>query len=97
MLSHPLAFWEELAMAKLKLLLGAAAVFSSAATGPTMAQPVIESPGKCAQYYPDANCQNLGSGNPYTGSYGRGAAAISPSTSFGQPRRPARPARHSSK
>lgn len=33
------------------------------------AQAVIYNPGRCAQYYPNANCQNLGPGNPYT-SYG---------------------------
>jgi hypothetical protein len=48
-------------------LLGAAAaiVLSSALAGPVMAQPVVTNPGKCAQYYPDANCQNFGPGNPY--------------------------------
>jgi hypothetical protein len=49
-------------------LLGAAAaiVLTSALAGPVMAQPVVTNPGKCAQFYPDANCQNLGPGNPYT-------------------------------
>jgi len=49
------------------ILLGAAAaiVLSSALAGPVMAQPVVTNPGKCAQYYPDANCQNFGPGNPY--------------------------------
>jgi hypothetical protein len=55
-------------MTKLQLLPVAAVVLSSAA----MAQPVVESPGKCAQQYPNANCENYGPGNPYTGSYGRG-------------------------
>jgi hypothetical protein len=32
-----------------------------------MAQAVISEPGYCAQFYPNANCQNLGAGNPYTG------------------------------
>ena len=36
-----------------------------------MAQPVIYNPGYCAQYYPNANCQNLGPGNPYTDNYRR--------------------------
>ena len=36
-----------------------------------MAQEVIPNPGKCAQYYPTANCQNYGPGNPYTNSYPR--------------------------
>jgi hypothetical protein len=35
------------------------------------AQPVIEDPGYCAEFYPNANCRNLGPGNPYAdgGSY----------------------------
>jgi hypothetical protein len=43
------------------------------------AQPVIEDPGYCAEFYPNANCRNLGPGNPYTngGSY-RLAAKLSP-------------------
>jgi hypothetical protein len=36
------------------------------------AQEVIYNPGKCAQYYPNANCQNLGPGNPYTRGYRSG-------------------------
>ena len=50
-----------------------AAIFASALAGPAKAQEVITNPGKCAQYYPNANCQNLGPGNPYTGSYQRHA------------------------
>ena len=60
-------------MRKLRLL-GAAVVLSTALAAPALAQEVIEDPGYCAQYYPNANCQNLGPGNPYTGSYQRGAA-----------------------
>jgi hypothetical protein len=30
------------------------------------AQPGIEDPGYCAEFYPNANCRNLGPGNPYT-------------------------------
>lgn len=30
------------------------------------AQAVISEPGYCAQFYPNANCQNKGPGNPYT-------------------------------
>jgi hypothetical protein len=52
-------------------LLGAALVVSSALASPLMAQEVITNPGRCAQYYPNANCQNLGPGNPYTGDYRR--------------------------
>lgn len=55
-------------------LLGAAAVLSTVLAAPALAQHVISNPGFCAQHYPNANCQNLGPGNPYTGSYQRGAA-----------------------
>jgi hypothetical protein len=60
-------------MTKLRLL-GAAAVVSSALASPAMAQQVISNPGYCAQFYPNANCQNRGPGNPYTGDYQRRAA-----------------------
>ena len=53
-------------------LLGAAAVaLVSALASPAMAQEVIYNPGYCAQFYPNANCQNKGPGNPYTGNYQR--------------------------
>jgi hypothetical protein len=55
-------------------IVGAAAILASALASSAMAQAVITNPGKCSQYYPDANCQNLGAGNPYTGSYQRRAA-----------------------
>jgi hypothetical protein len=47
-----------------RALIGAVAVAAFAT--PALAQAVIEDPGYCAQFYPDANCQNLGPGNPYT-------------------------------
>jgi hypothetical protein len=50
-------------------LIGAAAalvVISVPAMTPAMAQQVIYEPGYCAFYYPNANCQNKGPGNPYT-------------------------------
>ena len=54
-------------MTKLKLLF-ATVVLSLAATEPAFAPPpVVDSPGKCAQQYPNANCQDFGPGNPYTG------------------------------
>src|SRR6201994_3980925 len=58
---------------KMKLaLIGAAAVTAAAFATPALAQQVIEDPGYCAQFYPNANCQNLGPGNPYTdGGYQR--------------------------
>jgi hypothetical protein len=48
-------------------LIGAAAVAAAAFVTPALAQAVISNPGYCAQFYPNANCQNLGPGNPYTG------------------------------
>jgi hypothetical protein len=68
-------------------LIGAAAVAAAALAAPALAQPVISDPGYCAQFYPDANCQNLGPGNPYTdGGYIRdndwrnGTAMMAPHT-----------------
>jgi hypothetical protein len=46
-------------------LLGAAALLIAAAA-PAAAQQVISEPGYCAFFYPNANCQNKGPGNPYT-------------------------------
>jgi hypothetical protein len=58
--------------------LGAAVILSSALASPlaapAMAQQVISNPGYCAQFYPNANCQNKGPGNPYTGDYQRSNA-----------------------
>jgi hypothetical protein len=47
-------------------LLGAVAVLSTVIATPVLAQQVISEPGYCAQFYPNANCQNKGPGNPYT-------------------------------
>ena len=47
-------------------LIGATVVAAAAFATPVLAQAVISDPGYCAQFYPDANCQNLGPGNPYT-------------------------------
>jgi hypothetical protein len=47
-------------------LLGAAAALA-VMTAPATAQQVMGEPGYCALYYPNANCQNKGPGNPYTG------------------------------
>ncbi len=49
-----------------RALIGAAAVAAAAFAAPVLAQAVIENPGRCAQFYPNANCENLGPGNPYT-------------------------------
>jgi hypothetical protein len=53
-------------MARLAIL---SAALLCALAAPASAQAVITNPGWCAQFYPNANCQNLGPGNPYT-SYG---------------------------
>ena len=47
-------------------LIGAAAILSVFGAGPAPAQQVISEPGYCAFFYPNANCQNKGPGNPYT-------------------------------
>jgi hypothetical protein len=53
-------------------IFGAGALLAAALASPAaMAQEVISDPGYCAQFYPNANCQNKGPGNPYTGSYQR--------------------------
>jgi hypothetical protein len=52
-------------------LLGAAAFLSAMTATPVTAQEVIYNPGYCAQFYPNANCQNKGPNNPYTGDYQR--------------------------
>jgi hypothetical protein len=57
------------------VLIGAAALVAATSVTPVLAQAVIEDPGYCAQFYPNANCQNLGPGNPYTdGGYYRSGA-----------------------
>ena len=52
-------------MSTLKLI-GAVAILSAAIATPVRAQQVISEPGYCAFFYPYANCQNKGPGNPYT-------------------------------
>jgi hypothetical protein len=47
------------------VLIGIAAVAAAAFVPPALAQAVISNPGYCAQFYPNANCQNYGPGNPY--------------------------------
>jgi hypothetical protein len=55
-------------MTKLALLC-AAALLSAAVAAPAAAQEVVYNPGHCAQFYPNANCQNKGSNSPYTGDH----------------------------
>jgi hypothetical protein len=54
-------------------LVGAVAVLSSVCATPVLAQGVVQEPGYCAFFYPNANCQNKGPGNPY-GNYRQPAA-----------------------
>jgi hypothetical protein len=66
-------------------LLSAVAVLSTAIATPASAQPVISEPGYCAFFYPNANCQNKGPGNPYTDpNYQRGAVQQDRSWSSGE-------------
>ena len=55
-------------MARYRLVGAAAALAVMTAPGVTRAsaQQVMSEPGYCAFYYPNANCQNKGPGNPYT-------------------------------
>ena len=46
-------------------LLGAAALAATTLVTPVKAQEVITNPGKCAQYYPNANCQHWSAGQSY--------------------------------
>jgi len=48
------------------LKLFAAAILASLVATPVLAQAVISEPGYCAQFYPSANCNNEGPGNPFT-------------------------------
>jgi hypothetical protein len=54
-------------MTRILALTGAALLIGAFAASPVAAQEVISNPGKCAQYYPNANCENYGPGNPYRG------------------------------
>lgn len=47
-------------------LLGATAIAATMLAGSAMAQAVVSEPGRCSAQFPNANCQNLGPGNPYT-------------------------------
>jgi hypothetical protein len=47
-------------------LFGAAGFLLAICTTPAAAQAVVSEPGYCAFFYPYANCQNKGPGNPYT-------------------------------
>jgi BA14K-like protein len=45
-------------------ILGAVLILAATTATPVLAQEVIAEPGYCAQYFPNANCQNLGPGSP---------------------------------
>jgi hypothetical protein len=45
-------------------LLGAALLVATPLSD-VQARLIIEDPGYCAEFYPNANCRNLGPGNPY--------------------------------
>ena len=53
-------------MTSLKLVFFTAAILAIGLATPVRAQAVISEPGYCAFFYPTANCQNKGPGNPYT-------------------------------
>ncbi len=52
---------------RMKAFAAAIAVASTFGMASTHAQEVIPNPGRCAQFYPNANCENYGPGNPYRG------------------------------
>ena len=53
-----------------KWTLAGAVLLATSLAGPALAQAVVEDPGFCAQFYPNANCQNYGPGNPLYSSQG---------------------------
>ena len=81
-------------MTRPMILLGAIALLSMTA-GPAAAQHVISNPGWCAQFYPNANCQNYGPGNPmYPGYYSGQMAAVDAAGVVAVPVRPHRRHHH---
>ena len=72
--------------------LGAAAVLTAISFTPVQAQAVMQEPAYCAQFYPGANCQNKGPGNPYTDPnyYRNGGQSSGQQTVGVAPRRPPR-------
>jgi hypothetical protein len=84
-------------MSTLKLFAAAILAASVVAT-PVLAQEVIYNPGYCAQFYPSANCQNRGPGNPLDPNWhrdGGGWGAVqAPNSTVGVARK--RPPKHRS-
>jgi hypothetical protein len=74
--------------------LGAAVILTAITFTPAQAQAVMQEPAYCAQFYPGANCQNKGPGNPYTDPNfrrGQGLGQWAGSETVGiAPKRPAR-------
>jgi hypothetical protein len=59
----------------ISIFFGAVAILWTALALPAAAQQVMSEPAYCAFFYPYANCQNKGPGNPYTDpNYHRNAA-----------------------
>jgi ABC-type multidrug transport system permease subunit len=78
-------------MSSIKLF--GAALVAVVVASPALAQAVISEPGYCAFFYPNANCQNKGPGNPYTDPNfhrGQNAGTWSGDTPVVAPRRPPR-------
>jgi hypothetical protein len=74
-----------------------AALLAVTITTPALAQAVIQEPGYCAFFYPNANCNNKGPGNPYTDpNFRRGQGAGVSSYGEAPVVAPKRPPRHRS-
>ena len=77
--------------------IGALAVLLTFIVMPAQAQQAMSEPAYCAFFYPNANCQNKGPGNPYTDpNYRRSGGQSSGQWSSGQTvgvvsKRPRRP------
>jgi len=78
-------------------IMAAALVLSAVSATPAPAQQVMSEPAYCAFFYPSANCQNKGPGNPYTdpnyranGGLGSGQWVNAPPVTT-EPRRTRRP------
>jgi hypothetical protein len=70
-----MAMFKRAVPATLGVAFGAAALLAVMAA-PARAQAVVSEPGYCAFFYPYANCQNKGPGNPFTDpNYPRGPYA----------------------
>lgn len=64
--------------------LGAAAIAATMLATPALAQAVINEPGRCAAQFPNANCKNLGPGNPFTDSFYRNRRVSDRQTGYRQ-------------